>query len=78
MSSDSTILKHTCTSKGTTDPAKAAKLQLKMGFRYRQAIGELMFAAVTYRTEVIFSNNPSKLEQCKSRLMSFHGSKKDT
>ena len=34
---DYAILKQTHTSKGLIDPTKAAKLQLKMGFRYRQA-----------------------------------------
>ena len=57
MSSYSTTLKQICTSKGHSDLTDAAKLQLKMDFHYRQAIGELMFAAVTCRPDVFFNNS---------------------
>ena len=54
MSIDTATLKFTCTSKGPSDSNSAAKLQLKIGFRYRQAIGELLFAALTCRPDVLF------------------------
>lgn len=52
------------TSKGPTDPTKAAKLQLKIGFRCRQAIRELMFAAVTCRPDFLFPK--TLLSQCNT------------
>ena len=55
MSNDTATLKATRTSKGPSDPSNAAKLQLKMVFRHRQAIDELMFAAVTCVPNVLFS-----------------------
>ena len=54
VSNDSTSLESACTSKGTSDPNGAAKLQLKMGFRHRQSIGELMLAVVTCRPDALF------------------------
>ena len=47
-------LKSMCTSKGPNNASDAAKIQQKMGFHYRQIIGELMFAEVTCRTDVLF------------------------
>jgi len=55
MSTDNKTLHLLHTSKGPEDPLSITKLQLHMGFRYRQAIGELMFAAVTCRPDILFS-----------------------
>ena len=54
MSNDSKTLKCTCTSKGTINASDAAKLQLKMGVRCRQEIGEIILAAVRCRPDLIF------------------------
>lgn len=69
MSNDTATLKCMHTSKVPSDTNNTAKLQLKMGFRYRQAIGELMFAAVTCRPDVLFptatlSNHNASPEEC--------------
>ena len=55
MSNDHKTVTLLATSKGPIDIRAASTLQLKMGFRYRQAIGELMFAAVTCRPDIMFS-----------------------
>jgi len=55
MSTDQQTMNALYTSKGPEDPISITKLELDMGFRYRQAIGELMFAAVTCRPDILFS-----------------------
>ena len=69
ISNDTVTLKYMHTSKVPRDTNNTAKLQLKMGFHYRQAIGELMFAAVTCRPDVLFPtatlrNHNASPEEC--------------
>lgn len=54
MTTDAATLQEITTSKGTTDTNTAAILQKKMGFKFRQCIGELLFAAVTCRPDIIY------------------------
>ena len=42
------------TSSGPTDPTAHATLQKEMGFAYRQSIGELLFAAITCRPDILY------------------------
>ena len=55
MSNNATTLREIHTSSGPTDAILAAELQRQIGFRCRQAIGELMFAAVTCRPDILYS-----------------------
>ena len=41
------------TSQGPTDTIAHATLQKEMGFSYCQAIGEILFAAITYRPDIL-------------------------
>ena len=71
MPNDTAPLKDKCTSKGPSYPSKAAKLHLKIGFRYRQAIGFLMFEEVTHRPDELFSatllsQNITSTKECHS------------
>ena len=54
ISNDSAILKSTHTSKGSADETSSAKLKLKIGFHYRQAIGELMLAGARCIIDALF------------------------
>ena len=42
------------TSSGPTDAMAHATLQKEMGFAYRQAIGELIFVAITCRPDILY------------------------
>ena len=55
MSYNYKILTELATKKGPVDINAASKLQKQMGFRYRQAIGKLMFAATTCRPDILFA-----------------------
>ena len=62
------MLSEMATTVGPVDVTKASKLELQNSFRYRQAIGELMFAAITCRPDILFptiylsqsSNHPAQ------------------
>ena len=55
MSTDSSILRQLATTVGPIDINTASKLQLSAGFKYRQAIGELMFASITCQPDITFA-----------------------
>lgn len=55
MANKTKTLHELATSIGPVDTKEAVQLQLKHKFSYRQAIGELMFAAVTCRPDIIFA-----------------------
>ena len=69
MRSDSKYIQELDTSKGPTEISEQKALATEMKFSYRQAIGELLFAAITCRPDIIypviklsqFSNAPSKM-----------------
>ena len=52
MRNDSTSLTEIQTSTGPTDPKLCKELEKQMGFNYRQAIGELIFAMSTCRVDI--------------------------
>jgi len=67
MTNDSGILKSIYVSIGPQDDIETSALQLKIAFRYRQAIDELIFAAVTCCLDFFsaillsqYSNSPAK------------------
>ena len=68
MNNDTSYITLLETSKGPEPPLQKFQLENEMGFSYRQAIGELMFAMVTCRPDIsypvlklsTFSNDPSK------------------
>ena len=55
MSYNHKLVSELATKRGPIDIKEASKLQHKMGFRYRQAIGELMFAAITCRPDIMYA-----------------------
>ena len=54
MTNESGILKTIYTSISSKDDFETFTIQLKMDFCYRQAIGELIFAAVICRLDILF------------------------
>ena len=61
MRSDSKYLHLLENAKGPTDDKDRQKLELKMGFNYRQALGEILYAMVTCRPDISVST--TKLSQ---------------
>lgn len=55
MTADSATLQLHAASIGPADHTAACAMQMRMGFKYRQAIGELMFAAITCRPDMLFA-----------------------
>ena len=55
---------------GPDDPSHQLKIQREMGFSYRQAIGELLFAAITCRPDILYS--VIKLSQYSNRPDKIH------
>lgn len=56
------------TTQGPTDTIAHATLQKEMGFSYRQVIGEILFAAITCRPDILYY--VIKLSQCSTKLAS--------
>ena len=54
MNHEKKYLRELETSAGPTDPTAHAALQKEMGFSYRQSIGELLFAAITCRPDILY------------------------
>lgn len=54
MSSDTKVMLELETTTGPTDAAEQKRLQQEMGFSYRAAIGELIYALITCRPDVSF------------------------
>ena len=61
MTSDNDLIRNLDTAIGPTDEAEKQALQKEMGFKYRAATGELLFAMVTCRPDI--SNAVIKLTQ---------------
>ena len=55
MSYDKAYLQKLATTLGPIDTIEMSKLQRDKGFKFRQAVGELMFAAVTCQLDILFS-----------------------
>ncbi len=49
-------LKELETTHGPTDAGKIMALEAEMGFGYRAALGELIYAYVTYRLDIGYAN----------------------
>ena len=62
------------TSKGPTSPQEQKDLETKMGFKYRAAIGELIFIMITYQSDIYTVikltkfNNAPKETHCNAVL----------
>ena len=61
MRSDSKYLYLLENAKGPMEDIEKTKLELKMGFNYRQALGEILYAMVTCRPDISIST--TKLSQ---------------
>ena len=61
LSSDSKIIEELEQTKGPETDGEKKKLELDMGFSYRAAIGELIYAMVTCRPDISFAT--TKLSQ---------------
>ena len=70
LTSDRNFIKDLETSKGPTDSQLAQKLLLNMNFKYLQTIGEILFAAITCRPDILFA--VIKLSQYSTHLAKIH------
>ena len=70
MNHDKNYIKTIETSIGSDNVHEQKSLQLQMGFSYRRTIGELMFAAVTCRPDIL--HTVIKLSQYSNRPASVH------
>ena len=55
MNHDKKYMKKLEDAKGPPDDTARAILEKEMKFSYRQAIGELLFAAITYRPDILYA-----------------------
>ena len=70
LPSDKTFIRNLESTKGPSDPLESKQLSQTMQFSYRQAIGELLFAAITCRPDILFA--VIKLSQYSTRPAKIH------
>ena len=70
MNHDKKAMKELELATGPTDPTAKLQLEKEMEFSYRQAIGELLFAAITCRPDILYAI--IKLSQYNTRPARVH------